>query len=669
MTSQQQQFTALFDSLPQPDREQTIAAVQSFVTLRRSFETIVGIFAREDEGQQSVIKHMFLVQIFQGFASMIFAEVLWNMFQDPVSDERGQGVNRIKFAQRRYILLTAGFKVISDKCTGPGQQVIRLHCRLGQDPFDVSVKGMMSYFSTYWSLFVSEWGPRDWNNIKAFLELNICPVLMSSPQIFKVQQALSIFLSITVRLPTVINGFNVVPSQSWVEAHSVVDIAYGRDEAESIQGATWIDMGAHMHQSRRHRQNLSFRVRRFLRMPSPMDSRARMVHSHRMISEQYIMEVPVSMLEDIQHMHCSVLAQIFLVGHGNSFFSFFNTTISRRYMQGRLRLLAIACCDLHPQCNISIPRVMSLILRSTGYNYQFHHIEGSPKDSSRGLSVTPLGGSPPFPLDVTREFDLLASFLLTWGQSRHYPWYPRTYLDQFQPQGEVASLPLIEVVANPICGCQPLTAWSIFVMRQMAGVQPYEDFSIGMAVSDEEFNNVFEDFDKKSRQWVDNEIIALEDYATQTIVDSSGSSTDTHRQEETKYSNSCDDRETNHTTASKSTSTSDVIANHNGEEKAATTSVNPHETLSFSVGPELESFRGDHAQGHSPSEVSHRHTEDSREGDHDSFTLTEMLSTLNEHHSHGNYIGPTHPSLEETAELDRLLNADSYGGITLKFTP
>jgi len=238
---------------------------------------------------------------------------------------------------------------------------------------------------------------------------------------------------------------------------------------------------------------------------------------------------------------------------------------------------------------------------------------------------------------------MLAAFLQRWGRSSQFPWHPRIYLDMFQPQGEVAALPSPPrrvIVVGAIYEGHPLTDWSIFTMRQMAGIHPYEEFSMEVAITDAEWNNEFEDFKKNSRRWLDNNVMAF-----------GGSVT----------------RETNSDNSSTYTSTSTLVDDHKDDVKA-TASVMPNETLSFSMSSESESCLEGRVQWHSPSEVLQGSSREDMEGDHNTFALREMITTLNEHHSHVTYIAPTHPGPDEHAELERLLDAD-YGGRTLQVFP
>jgi len=155
----------------------------------------------------------------------------------------------------------------------------------------------------------------------------------------------------------------------------------------------------------------------------------------------------------------------------------------------------------------------------------------------------------------------------------------------------------------------------------MAGIQPYEEFSMIVAVTDAEWNNVYEDFNRRSRRWIDNDVVAFVGSEIQEAI---------HERSSAATSAS--------TSTSTSTPISEDINDRTNNATAATTPVITQETLSFSIGSDLERFLVGHGvQVHSSSGVI------PGDIDHNAFAMREMLSTLNEHHSHGTYIAPTTP--------------------------
>ena len=172
------------------------------------------------------------------------------------------------------------------------------------------------------------------------------------------------------------------------------------------------------------------------------------------------------------------------------------------------------------------------------------------------------------------------------------------------------------IVVGAMYEGQPLTDWSVFTMRQMAGIQPYEEFSMLVAITDAEWNHVYEDFDQHSRRWIDNDVVAFAGSATQEAIHGRSSAS-----------------------TSKSTPISEDINDRTTNASATTTSASSTATLSFSIDSNLENYLvSQGVQVHRSSEIS------PGDIDHNSFAMREMLTTLNEQHSHVTYIAPTTPT-------------------------
>ena len=120
-------------------------------------------------------------------------------------------------------------------------------------------------------------------------------------------------------------------------------------------------------------------------------------------------------------------------------------------------------------------------------------------DSPLGFKVTSLEGFNPFPVNMTREFNLLLRLFTEWSQSIYFPHYARDFMDQWHPQSNVS-------IDNSRNHNDDL--WIHFRTRAILGVTVDEELTLVEARRVVETPETPGDcFAAQARRWTDNEDI------------------------------------------------------------------------------------------------------------------------------------------------------------------
>lgn len=491
-----------FNSLSGRDQQLVLTAVQLFTKLRVS-QTGIQEHLDNVDGERSIIKSQFLEQIFRNYASMIFEHVMHAAYESQGPEE-----NRTSIIRTIYSLLRDRFTHMTQKIE---MDVDTGFTFTNNFMIQVELAPMLTYFSHYWLMFVAEWGQRDLTNIIAFLELNI-PLVHFESSIVRLIQTHCITPPVGIipnSKPSIINGYNVIPSEAYVfdrlpeNRISMDKISFGNRYGNSAQDSEWKDDNFHVHRSTRSHCPETHIIRN-VRVPLPgtVDrlTFARPVGIALVRVTQYRAEVPPHMSSVIGTMSAVMKIIKYLISNGNELFSLWNTTLGRKYFQGRLVEVSKSVSE---GSGISTARFMSLIMESED-DWYIKRRNGSKIDCFEGFIIVGKQGATASSWlgRMHLEFDNLVTFFKQWSQSNYFPWYPRHFIE---------NLPLDELGVNYSWHNRRMgereidTPWRLCMIRYMMGVNSEEDMIVESLMLDDEQPH-YDDFKIRARRWLDNEV-------------------------------------------------------------------------------------------------------------------------------------------------------------------